>query len=380
MTVRILRFLVRPAVTLALAALASACSTAALARDFRAEGVDAGVGLGARYVAQGGTGVAFADDVYALYYNPAGLAGVKGLQLSVTRQLDARMHPFSFVGAAWQLPLAPSWGLDATVAAAFYPRIHARASGAFERNEVESIFLRFLLPGINGTFDGDIDSKTKSYRIALGVAPSAKRRWAVGAYLERIDCQSRFCGVHATSNGYTESSTDATALGYGLGLRWQPADAWTAALAISDLRTELDVSTISTDAAGTRTRLWRAQFPRKLALELSHQFSSQVRWAVGYEVMRGAYGDNSLDIQILRAGWERTQGAWVWRAGALVPLRVSSADTGRLKLPAPLAPTLGLGWRQGAWAVDAAVYAHPVMTLHKDRVSPTADLSLTLGF
>ena len=40
-------------------------------------------GVGARYVGMGGVGVAFANDAYALIYNPAGLAKVKRIELAL---------------------------------------------------------------------------------------------------------------------------------------------------------------------------------------------------------------------------------------------------------------------------------------------------------
>lgn len=361
--------------------LAVGGSGGAWARDFQAEGVDAGGGLGARHIAMGGTGLSFADDVHAAYYNPAGLSDVRGLELTLSRQLDARLHPFNHVGMAWRLP--PEWspgGARITVAGVFYPRIHARANGAYAQGDVESVFLRYLLPGINGTFDGRIDSKTKTWRLAIGVSPAADSRWAFGGYVDRIDCRSEFCGVHATSNGFTVQSTGAKAWGYGLGIRYSPNETWTWAATVSDIRTQLDVQTITTDAAGTRTRDWSARFPRKVAAEGSMRFGAGWRAAAGYEITRGDYGSNRIDIQALRAGVEREDGPWRWRAGALVPLRIASADTGRLSLPAPLSPTVGLGWRKGLVEWGLAVYAHPLMSLHEDRPSPTADLSLTLRF
>jgi hypothetical protein len=47
--------------------LALLVAPAATARSFWAEGADTGGGLGARYMALGGAGVALSDDVYASY-------------------------------------------------------------------------------------------------------------------------------------------------------------------------------------------------------------------------------------------------------------------------------------------------------------------------
>ena len=353
---------------------------AAQAQRFQAEGSDTGAGLGARYVAQGGTGLATSDDVYALYHNPAGLAEVKGFSLSVSRQLNAQLHPFNFVGVAWALPLPERWGLKGGVAAAFYPRVHARASGAFEESDFESLFLRYLLPGISGTFDGDIDSKTKSYRLAFGLAAREGAPWSVGAYVEHIDCKSNFCGVHATSNGFTTSSTGAKAVGVGLGLRYQLTPQWTLAASVSDLSTRLTVNSVTTDAAGTRSQQTLARFPRKLAAGAAWRSTPDLTLAAEYEITKGQYGRSEIDLQVLRLGAEKRSGAWAWRAGAVVPLKIYSSSSGTLKSPFPFSPTLGLGWQGGPVKVDFALYAHAVVSMHKDKASPAADLSLSFGY
>lgn len=347
-------------------------------QTFRAEGADTGAGLGARWVAQGGTGVATADDVHAVYFNPAGLAAVHAAQLSVSRQLDARLRPVNFLGAAWPLPQAG--GLKATLAAAYYPRIHARASGAFQDSDFESLFLRYLLPGISGTFDGDIDTKTKSYRIGVGVAAADDRAWSLGAYVERIDCRSDFCGVHATSNGFTTQSTGAVATGVGLGVRWRWSSTVTLGAAVADLRTRLTVNSVSTDAAGTRTTREEAAFPRKLVVGVGWQATSAWRLAADAEVMKGRYGRSEIDLQILRLGAERSSQPWNWRVGAVAPLRIFSTESGTLKAPFPLGPTIGVGWQHGPWRLDLALYAHAVMSMHKDKPHAAGDLSLSAVF
>jgi hypothetical protein len=350
------------------------------AKSFEAEGSDTGAGIGARYVALGGTGVTTADDVFAIYFNPAGLADVRGVEFAVSRQLNATLHAINFLGAAWRLPLEERWGMKATVAAAYYPRIHARASGAFDESDFESVFLRYLLPGISGTFDGDIDTKTKSYRLAIAAAPLQSTQWSVGFYVERIDCKSTFCGVHATSNGFTTSSTGATAIGVGVGVRYRLTSEWTVAASVSDINTRLTVNSVTTDVAGTRTQQISAQFPRKFATGAAWQFSSDVVLAAEYEITKGKYGKSDIDIQVLRSGVEKVAGEWVYRAGALVPIKIESSTTGRLHAPFPFSPTLGLGWRPGNLKIDFALYVHTVMSMNKGAVSPAADLSLGVSF
>ena len=361
--------------------LVCAAQAAWSAQTFQAEGADTGAGLGPRYVAQGGVGVANSDDVYAIFYNPAGLAAAQGFELSVSRQLNAQLHPINFLGAAWRLPIDEQrWGVQATVAAAYYPRIHARASGAFGEGDFESLFLRYLLPGISGTFDGDIDTKTKSYRAALGVAPVGNGRWSLGAYLERIDCKSTFCGVHAQSNGFTTQSTGAKALGVGLGVRYRATPQWTWAASISDVHTRLNVESVTTDAAGTRVKTTEAQFPRKISVAAAWQAAPNLALAADFERTQGRYGSSEMDLQVLRVGAERRTGFWAWRGGAMVPVKIYSSMSGTLHAPFPVSPTIGLGWRQGALQIDMALYAHAVMSMHKDGISPAADLSLSIHF
>ncbi len=365
---------------LALALLSIAASAQAADRSFQAEGVDTGAGIGPRWVAQAGTGVAAADDLYAIYTNPAGLLGVQGFEFSMSRQLNARLHAYNFIGAAWRLPLPQDWGFKATVAGSFYPRIHARASGNYTDTDFESLFLRFLLPGVDGNFDGDIDSKTKTWRYAAALAPSGDSPWTLGFYVDRIDCKSNFCGVHAHSNGYTVQSTGARATAFGLSLRYQLSPDLTLGAQVSDLNTNLDIHVTTTDAAGTRESNTTAHFPRKLAAGLAWRWTGATTVSGDIESTHGRYGSTQIDLQMLRFGLEHRVAPWAWRAGLLVPLRIRSSDSGRLKLPAPAAPTAGLGWQEGPLKVDLAVYAHTAMSMHKGKLSPAADLSLTLAF
>lgn len=364
----------------ALALLIAASTAHAADRTFQAEGVDTGAGVGPRWIAQAGAGVASADDLYAIYTNAAGLVGVQGFELSISRQLNAKLHAYNFIGAAWRLPLPENWGWKTTLAGSFYPRIHARASGAYTEADFESLFLRFLLPGVDGTFDGDIDSKTKTWRLALGMAPSGDSPWSFGAYVDRIDCKSNFCGVHAHSNGYTVQSTGAKAHAIGFGVRYALSPTLTLGFQASDLNTKLNIHTITTDDAGTRETSTEAHFPRKLAAGLAWRWTGATSIAADFESTHGAYGSTQVDLQVLRFGLEHRTAPWALRAGALVPLRIRSSDSGRLRLPAPVAPTAGLGWQDGPLKVDFAVYAHAVMSMHKDKLSPAADLSLSLAF
>ncbi|NDY92000.1 hypothetical protein [Ideonella livida] len=348
-------------------------------RTFHAEGADTGAGVGPRHIAQGGAGQASSDDVVALYFNPAGLLGLPRWEASVARQTNAQFHRLNFLGVGGPLPAAwtPGWRL--ALAAGYYPRVHGKAHGAYGEDDFESTFLRYLLPGMSGTFDGDIESKTKEYRLALGLAPEGSA-WSFGLYVDRIDCKSHFCGVTARSQGYTVHSSGATAVGVGAGLRWQARPDLVLGVHLSDLDTRLTVRSTITDDAGTRDERNTAQFPRKLSAGLAWQWRGPDRLAADYEVMKGRYGQSAVDMQLLRLGHEWPRGDWAWRAGALVPLRVYSSTGGRMRPAFPISPTAGLGWQTGPWRLDAAVYAHAVMSLHRDGVAPAADVSVSVGF
>ena len=212
------------------------------------------------------------------------------------------------------------------------------------------------------------------------MAPAQGSRWSVGAYVERIDCRSTFCGVHATSNGFTTSSTGATAVGLGLGVRYRINPQWAVGASISDLHTRLTVDSVTTDAAGTRTQQTRAQFPRKIAIAASWQARRDLALAADFESTKGTYGRSEIDLTLLRLGGELQTQPWAWRAGAMVPLRIFSTQSGTLKAPFPFSPTLGLGWRTGPLKIDFALYAHAVMSMNQDRARPAADLSVSANF
>ncbi|TAJ76482.1 MAG: hypothetical protein EPO42_12265 [Gallionellaceae bacterium] len=355
--------------------------TDAQGRTFVAEGSDSGAGVGARYIALGGAGAAISNDVYAAYSNPAGLAELEGVEIAASRQLNAILQLVSFAGMAARLPLDASWGFKATMAGVYYPRMHARASGAFRDNEVESIFLRYLLPGLPGTFDGEIDSKTKVYRIALGLGPANSDVWSIGFNVDKIDCRTNYCGVHATSNGYTTASGGATATSYGAGFKYRPLPALTLAGAVSDVSTRLNVDVTTTDDAGTRINTYRILFPMKMLFGAAYRFSSSLQATGDYEIFRGTYGNNDIDWRFLRMGAEVAHSeAFMSRFGAIVPVVIRSSRIKEGSLPFPFSPTIGLGYRQKHFRADVAVYAHSLMSLHQGGVSPAADLSITLNF
>ncbi len=364
----------------ALFALATAGATAQ-GRSFSAEGSDTIMGVGARHIAMGGTGTATADDPHAVFYNPARLAGIDSVIVSGTRQLDATLRPYTFIGATLPIDLFSDAGLDLTFGVARYNRVHARSSGAFGAGEPESIFLRLLLPGISGTFDGDIDSKTLVNRFAVGLRHEAIPGLSIGANVDWIDCKTETCGVHGTSNGFESRSVHATALSFGLGVSYELTERLTVAASFSDIATTLDVSTIVTDDNGTRASGFRADLPRKLNIEAAFAMTDRLLFAAGYQKFWGTYGNYALNFETVHAGveWARSD-ALTWRAGFWAPLDLSATNGLSFNPPFPLAPTLGMGWRWGAMTTDLALYAHPLMTMHEKAPALSADLTVSYRF
>lgn len=367
--------------TLTLWFFGAAGAAVAQGRSFVAEGTDAVQGVGARSLAMGGTGVATATDPYGIYYNPSLLADIDRPVFSLTRQIDGQLQPYSFVGMAIPLDVFDELGLDVTLGFARYNRIHARSTGAFGAGEPESVFLRYLLPGIKGTFDGDIDSKTLVNRFALGVGFNDIPGLNLGFNLDYIDCETETCGVHSASNGYETRSVKATALSYGISASYEVTDRITVGFAYTDIDTELTVRRTVTDNAGTRTDFFKTPFPKKVAAEVSWQVSDRWLIALGGKREWGDYGSSSVDFITFHGGVEY---AWsdqlTLRAGAWSPFRLQTSHANNIAIPVPLAPTAGFGWNFGDLTADVSIYAHPLMTLHREFPEVSGELTLSYRF
>ena len=346
-----------------------------------AEGTDTVIGLGARYLAMGGTGTATADDPFAIYYNPARLAQIDRPMLAFGRQIDAELQNFSFAGFAVPLSFAADLGWKVTVAAGRYPRVHARSSGAFTEDDPESIFLRILLPGISGTYDGDIDSKTLVYRFAAGFSPAAHDRLSFGVNIDWIDCRTNSCGVHAGSDGVEEASVHARSLSFGFGADYQLTDTLTLAATITDIDTTLEVDAVATDDSGTTEKRFEAKLPMRLNLEAAWQPRENLILAAGYQLYTGRYGKEAIDVRTGHLGAEwRFADDWTSRFGMVIPFEFSNGGGEEIEMPFPFAPTIGIGWEAGGFSTDLAVFAHPIMTFHEGAPVITAELSVSYTF
>lgn len=367
------------AVVLALVTFAGAAQ--AQGRSFAAEGSDTIMGVGARHVAMGGTGTATADDPHAVFYNASLLADIDRLTITGTRQLDGSLRPYTFIGAAIPLAFLKPLGLDATFGVARYNRVHARSSGAYGADEFESIFLRYLLPGIKGTFVGDIDSKTLVNRFALGLRHEALPALSIGANVDWIDCKTNSCGVHAGSSGYETGSVHATALSFGVSASYRVSENFILGASYTDISTTLDVLSVFTDNLGTRTYVTRAKLPSQLKLEASYRLGERWLFAAGYQKFWGTYGTYDLNFETAHAGVEFIQNDWLtWRAGAWMPIDISATHGASLDLPRVPIPSAGMGLRRGNFSADFSLYAHPMMTLHERFPALSSDLTISYRF
>lgn len=378
-----MRHLIKPtaAAGLALALGLVAGGASAQGRTFAAEGSDTVMGAGARHLAMGGTGAATANDPHAVYYNPSLLADIDRFTVSGTRQLDASLRPYTFIGAAVPLDFLEPLGFSATFGLARYNRVHAHTTGAWGPGDFESIFVRYLLPSLVGTYDGELDSKTLVNRFALGFSHDALPGLNLGVNVDWIDCKTNLCGVKASSSGITMASVHATALSYGVSASYHITPDLTVGAAFTDIDTQLDVSSIITDASGTRWIFSQAQLPRQFKAGVAWQASERLLVAGGYQKFWGTYGTYDLDFQTLHAGLEYSINDWLTgRAGAWMPIRLSASNGLALNFPALPVPTIGMGAAWGAFEADLAVYLHPLMSMSARRPQLSTDLTLTARF
>ncbi|MBV7410573.1 hypothetical protein [Maritimibacter sp. DP1N21-5] len=350
----------------------------AQARSFQSEGTDTTLVLGARAASMGGTGTASADDPTAIFYNPALLAGLDRPMLAIDRQANQNLRPFNFAGGTLPLWFAGESGLKATLGIARYTRVHVRSSGPFKAGEAQSAFLRLLLPGISGTYDGDIDSKTLVWRFAMGMSHDALPGFALGVTLDRIDCRTNSCGVHATSNGYEVKSYHAYAWTLGLGASYRFNDRWTIAATVQDIQAEILYDAVVTDALGTRTGTGRTSLPFKFGIEVAATPTDWLRLAAGYQLVRGTYGTSTMQVGTLHLGAEATvKDHWKLRAGVWRPLQMQFTNNIAFNLP-PVVPGFGIGYERDGWSLDTAVIPDPLMSVHNGRVTP--HVKMTLGY
>lgn len=368
---------------LALFMLLSSNTTMA-AQTFDVEGSDLLLGVGSRAKALSGAVSAGTNDIYSVYWNPAGLAELTENQASVSGQLNADMIPVNFAGIAFTGEWLKFAGLKSSVALSWITRLHVKASGAYKENDIESIFLRFSLPDLTADFDGTLESKTKDYRLTWAIMPEEDADWSFGAAVSYIDCKTLFCGTTADQPGrYKISTTKASTYAFHVGGKYFYNDDLTFAFSLNDINTKLDVeiNTVYQDGAVEKNVL-ETSFPRDLTIGTQWRYNSNMIFSLDYQLIYGRYGKFKMDVQIVRAGFEYIDDSLQYRFGMLAPLRVEMGNGSGLtdRFLFPVAPSLGIGWKNEYITLDAALYMQLLMSAQRNRPVPGLDVTLIYRF
>ncbi len=353
------------------------------ARTFKAEGSDLLIGVGAEQMALGGAAAATTDDIYSIFWNPAGLSELKESQFSISKQINSSLSPINFLALSLVSDRLNFFGLKTTLSFAWISRLHASATGAFKEDELESIFLRYALPGIPGNFDGEIESKTKDYRLSWALTPIHHPKWSFAFSVSRIECGTAFCGVTANDPGNVIiSSSNATAFSFHFGAKYYYNDALTFGLNVEDIDTKLDVDITTTDKTGTTKTTYVVPLPRDIAIGVMWQTSPEIKLSLDYQWLSGSYGEYEILFKVLRGGFSYKSDWLTYRAGLIAPLALESNKIENLKdkLPFPLVPTVGVGWVGDHFKLDFVLYLHPLMSHNRNKPYPTMDISVIYRF
>lgn len=342
------------------------------------------MGVGAEAIALGGAVCAGTNSIYSIYWNPAGLAELEENQISLSGQLNAKILPVNFAGAAFPVSWLNFAGLKSTIALSWIPRLHVKSSGAYTSNDLESMFLRFAMPDLPGNFDGTIESKTKDYRLSWAITPISNPRWSLGLTVSRIECGTKFCGVTADDPGnYKIKSTNATAIAVNVGGKFFYSDDLVFGFNIKDISTTLNVGIVTINQNGSMEhQTVETSFPRDITIGMLWRYRPDLNLSLDLQSLYGSYGRYKVDFRIARSSIEYVRGPLHYRFGLIVPLMLKTDKIVdyKSKLPFPAGPTAGIGWQGKRFNVDMALYAQPLMSAQRKRLYPAVDISLTAKF
>lgn len=347
---------------------------------FQAEGSDLLMGIGSKNIAMAGASTASTDDLYAIFYNPAGLAEIKSAQLALSTQADAELGHINFFGMAYAFDIE-QLNLKIALAFAYIPRLYVKTSGAYTEDDFESIFLRFTLPDLSANFDGDIDSKTDDYRFAIAFSPLHNPSWSLGVSVGYVNCATTFAGVTLEDpTNFTYMSTVAKATAFGLGAKYYINKDITFGFSAKNLDSKLTVQTEITDDSGKREKTYDVEFPYDFSAGIDYRYDEEISLAADYQEVFGNYGDYDIDFKLLRFGTTLSSDFIDYHLGLIAPLKIYSSKVENVELPYPVTPTAGLGWHNDNIDISMAFYIHPIMTLHLNKPSPSLDLSMKYNF
>ncbi len=350
------------------------------AESFDVQGSDLLMGVGSKNIATAGASTASSDDLYAIFYNPAGLSEIASAQLALSAQADAKLGYVNFIGMAYAFELE-ELALKVSVAFAYIPRLYIRTSGTYVEDDFESIFLRYTLPDLSPNFTGDIDSKTDDYRFAVAFAPLYNPSWSFGVSVAYVNCATTFAGVTLEKpENFTYMSTVAKATAFGIGAKYYINEDLKIGMSLKNLDAKLSVETEITDDDGNRVKTYDVDFPYDLSFGMDYKYDESFTFAADYQEVYGNYGDFDIDFKMLRFGTTFSTEMLDYHMGVIAPLRLYSSKVENLDLPYPVTPTAGLGWHGDGIDLSMAFYIHPIMSLHLAKPSPSLDLSLKYDF
>ncbi|SFV64124.1 hypothetical protein MNB_SM-4-988 [hydrothermal vent metagenome] len=338
------------------------------------------MGVGAKNIANAGAKTADINDIYAIFYNPAGLTEIKSGEIAISTQVDADLGYLNFLGIAYNFPIE-SLNLKIAVAFAYIPRLLMKASGTFREGDFENTFLRFTLPKLSPNFTGDIDSKTDEYRFALAIAPLHNSLWSVGFSVGQINCASSFAGVtleDPTNFTYITTVAKSTALGFGAKI--YPTENITFGANLKNIDSKLDVKIYTVDDNGVRNETYEVNFPYDFTTGISIKYNDFLDLAADYQKIFGDYSGSPVDFQFIRLGSTLKSQNMSYHLGLIAPISIDDGSGSNQELPVPLLPTAGLGWHNEYVDLSIAFYIHPIMSLNEGKASPSADISMSYIF
>lgn len=341
------------------------------------------LGVGARNIALAGAVTAGSGDVYSAYWNPAGLAKIENTQITISNKPTYKLIPVNYLAAASSTDNFLDTGWKLSYAFAFIPRLHIYGNGTFREDEFESIFMRYALPDLAGDFTGELESKTKDYRLAFGLTPQNNSEFRFGFSMGYVDCGTEFCGVTAEDPGnYTIASSGATAITFNLGMQYEYSSRLTFGFNLNDVDTSLDVETVTTDNTGTTTEVVTVEFPRELAFGVLWRYSDSIDLSVDYRHLEGSYGDYKIKFRTARIGgeWKKFWKNIDIQAGLLIPIQITSDKTESLDAPYFGAPSFGVSWQIGEFKLDSALFFDPVASYQHNEPRAAMELSLSYMF
>lgn len=354
------------------------------AKKFNIEGSDLLTGVGAQAIGLSGAVAAGTTGVYSVFWNPAGLVEMQTNEVSLSRQINAKILPLNFASIALRTSWLDTLGLDSAIALSWIPRLHVQSTGAYTANDIESIFLRFALPNLPGSFSGDIESKTKDVRLTFAIKPTDNAKWSLGVSVAKVDCETFFCGTTAREPGkYIITSTKASAYAFGIGAKYFYSPNITFGFNLKDIDTSLDVATKTVYEDNTsKQTIFKSAFPKDLTLGAQWLYQDNIKLSLDYQKLFGNYGSYALDFQMLRAGLEIVSGRMAYRLGFLSPLKLSTGKSTNYtdRLLYPIAPSIGIGWRNDYFSIDAALYPQLILSAQRKEAVVGLDVSITSHF